>query len=71
MNDCIGPEAEQAASKLTTGQVLLLENTRFHKGETKNDAELSKGLSKLADYFVMVRSFFDCNYESELYLCDF
>jgi phosphoglycerate kinase len=71
VNDCIGPEAEQAASKLTTGQVLLLENTRFHKGETKNDAELSKGLSKLADYFVMVRSFFDCNYESELYLCDF
>jgi hypothetical protein len=54
VNDCIGPEAEDAASKLTEGQVLLLENTRFHAGETKNDPALSQGLSKLADYFVMV-----------------
>jgi phosphoglycerate kinase len=55
MDDCIGPEVEAAAAKLTTGQgnVLLLENTRFHAGETKNDPVLAAGLGKLADYFVM------------------
>jgi phosphoglycerate kinase len=53
VNDCIGAEAEEAASKMTRGQVLLLENTRFHKGETKNDPELAAGLGKLAKYFVM------------------
>ena len=55
MNDCIGPEVEAAAKELTKGksQVMLLENTRFHKGETKNDPELSAGLGALADYFVM------------------
>ena len=53
VNDCVGPEAEEAASKLTEGEVLLLENTRFHAGETKNDPELAAGLGKLADYFVM------------------
>ena len=53
VSDCIGPEAEEAASHLTSGQVLLLENTRFHAGETKNDPELAAGLGKLADYFVM------------------
>jgi len=53
VNDCIGSEAEDAASSLTKGEVLLLENTRFYAGETKNDAELAEGLGKLADYFVM------------------
>jgi phosphoglycerate kinase len=53
VDDCMGPEVEDAASKLTKGDVLLLENTRFYKGETKNDEELSAGLGKLADYFVM------------------
>jgi phosphoglycerate kinase len=53
VNDCIGAQVEEAANKLTTGQVLLLENTRFHAGETKNDLVLAEGLSKLADYFVM------------------
>ena len=53
VSDCIGSEAEEAASHLTKGQVLLLENTRFHAGETKNDPELAAGLGKLADYFVM------------------
>jgi len=53
VNDCIGPEVEAAASALTQSQVLLLENTRFHRGETKNDPTLSEGLGKLADYFVM------------------
>ena len=53
VNDCMGSEVEEAAKQLTSGDVLLLENTRFHKGETKNDAELAAGLGKLADYFVM------------------
>lgn len=53
VNDCIGPEAEQGVADLSPGEVLLLENTRFYKGETKNDPELSAGLGKLADYFVM------------------
>ena len=53
VNDCMGPEVEAVASSLKTGEVMLLENTRFYKGETKNDEELSAGLGKLADYFVM------------------
>ena len=53
VDDCIGPDVEAAAASLTGGQVLLLENTRFYIGETKNDPSLSAGLGKLADYFVM------------------
>jgi phosphoglycerate kinase len=53
VNDCIGPDVEAAAASLTGGQVLLLENTRFYIGETKNDPTLSAGLGKLADFFVM------------------
>eukprot|EP00566_Odontella_aurita_P013736 CAMPEP_0113560868 /NCGR_PEP_ID=MMETSP0015_2-20120614/19672_1 /TAXON_ID=2838 /ORGANISM="Odontella" /LENGTH=440 /DNA_ID=CAMNT_0000462625 /DNA_START=65 /DNA_END=1387 /DNA_ORIENTATION=+ /assembly_acc=CAM_ASM_000160 len=53
VDDCIGPDVEDAASHLTKGDVLLLENTRFYAGETKNDSTLSEGLGKLADYFVM------------------
>jgi phosphoglycerate kinase len=53
VDDCMGIEVEKAAQSLTKSQVLLLENTRFHKGETKNDPILSAGLGKLADYFVM------------------
>jgi phosphoglycerate kinase len=50
--DCVGPVAEAAAAKLKDGEVLLLENTRFHAGEEKNDPELAKGLAKLADFYV-------------------
>lgn len=53
VDDCMGPDVEEAASKLGKGDVLLLENTRFYAGETKNDEELAAGLGKLADYFVM------------------
>jgi len=53
MDDCIGSEVEAAAGSLGKGEVMLLENTRFYAGETKNDPELSAGLGKLADYFVM------------------
>ncbi|WP_207537985.1 phosphoglycerate kinase [Sabulicella rubraurantiaca] len=51
-DDCIGPEAEAAVAALKDGEALLLENTRFHKGEEKNDAALTQGLAKLADVFV-------------------
>ncbi|MDY6872621.1 MAG: phosphoglycerate kinase [Chloroflexota bacterium] len=50
--DCIGPKAEAAAAELKPGQVLVLENTRFHAGEKKNDPEMAKQLASLADLFV-------------------
>jgi phosphoglycerate kinase len=52
VDDCIGPEAEAAAAALQDGEVLLLENTRYHAGEEKNDPALAQGLAKLADAFV-------------------
>lgn len=51
-DDCVGPEAEAAANALKNGEVLLLENTRYHAGEEKNDPSLAAGLAKLADVFV-------------------
>jgi phosphoglycerate kinase len=50
--DCVGPEAEAAVAALKDGDILLLENTRFHKGEEKNDPALAQGLARLADVFV-------------------
>jgi phosphoglycerate kinase len=50
--DCIGEEAEKAASALAPGEVALLENVRFHKGETKNDPAFADQLAKLAEIFV-------------------
>jgi len=50
--DCIGPDAESAVAKLAEGEVLLLENTRFHAGEEKNDPALAAAMAKLADAFV-------------------
>jgi len=51
-SDCIGKVAEDAVAKLKAGDVLLLENTRFHAGEEKNDPEMAKELAKLADIYV-------------------
>lgn len=51
-NDCIGKVAEEAAADLKPGEVLVLENTRFHKAEKKNDPEMAKKFAKLADIFV-------------------
>ena len=51
-DDCIGPAAEAAAAALQDGDVLLVENTRYHAGEEKNDPALAAGLAKLADVFV-------------------
>jgi phosphoglycerate kinase len=50
--DCIGSKAEKAAEALNPGDVLLLENTRFHAGETKNDPEMSRQLADLAELYV-------------------
>lgn len=50
--DCIGTETMSMADKLPEGSVLLLENVRFHKGETDNDSEFAKQLADLADIYV-------------------
>jgi len=51
-DDCIGPSAEAAVNALPDGGVLLLENLRFHSGETKNDPNFSAELASLADVYV-------------------
>lgn len=51
-SDSIGPAVEERVSLLQDGDVLLLENVRFHKGEEKNDPELAKSFAALADVFV-------------------
>ena len=53
LNDCIGPEVEAEISRMSPGQVVLLENLRFHPGEEKNDSDFVAGLASLADCFVM------------------
>jgi len=50
--DCVGPVAEQAAAALKPGEVLLLENLRFHKEETKGDEEFARQLAKLGDVYI-------------------
>jgi len=50
--DCIGPEVQAAVEVLQPGQAVLLENLRFHSGETKNDPEFSKALASLAEVYV-------------------
>ena len=50
--DCIGEEAQQKAAALKDGEILLLENLRFHKEEEKNDPEFAKKLASLAEIYV-------------------
>lgn len=50
--DCVGDAAKAAISAAAGGDVVLLENTRFHAGEEKNDAELAKGMAALGDVYV-------------------
>jgi len=50
--DCVGPIAEDAVKKLGPKEILVLENTRFHNGEKKNDPEMAKELASYADVFV-------------------
>lgn len=51
-DDCIGPQAEAAVAKLGNGGIVLLENTRFHKGEEENDPAFAKELAKVGEVFV-------------------
>ncbi len=51
-SDCIGPEVKSEAQSMQPGQVLLLENLRFHEGETANDPDMSQELAELADVYM-------------------
>ena len=51
-HDVVGEDAQAKAAALKPGQILLLENTRFEKGETKNDPELAKAMASMADLYV-------------------
>ncbi|MFP6625485.1 MAG: phosphoglycerate kinase [Deltaproteobacteria bacterium] len=51
-DDCIGPAAEKAVAALADGQVLLLENLRFHTGEEANDPDFARALAGLADVYI-------------------
>jgi len=52
IEDCQGPEAERAIATMLSGNIGILENTRFHLGEEKNDPELAKAMAALGDYYV-------------------
>jgi phosphoglycerate kinase len=52
VGDCIGDEAERAVAAMKPGDILCLENTRFHAGEEKNDPDFIKALAKLGDLYV-------------------
>lgn len=52
-DDCIGSEVKNAVTNMNNGDILLLENTRFYKGEKENDSEFSKQLAENADIFVL------------------
>lgn len=60
--DCVGPEAEKMAKSLKPGEVLLLENLRYHKEEEKNDPAFSKALAQLAD--VGINDAFGCSHRA-------
>jgi len=51
-SDCVGPQADQARAALKPGEILLLENVRFHPDEEKNDAEFAKKLLGTANIYV-------------------
>ncbi len=51
-DDCVGEEVQRAVQELAEGQVLLLENVRFHAGETKNEEGFARRLAELGDIFV-------------------
>ena len=51
-DDCVGPVAQAAVAKLQGGDVLLLENTRFHAGEESDDRDFAKEVARLGDVFV-------------------
>ncbi|MEE8424163.1 MAG: phosphoglycerate kinase [Thermodesulfobacteriota bacterium] len=52
LHDCVGSQVEDTINKMSEGDIVLLENLRFHGEEEKNNEEFGKSLSKLADYFI-------------------
>jgi len=52
IEDCQGPQAELGIGTMLAGNIGILENTRFHAGEEKNDPQLAKGMAALGDYYV-------------------
>lgn len=52
LDDCVGPHIERLSKDLRQGEVILLENTRFHKGETENDPDFASRLAALADFYI-------------------
>jgi len=52
LNDCVGPDVENALQDMQDGQIALLENLRFHSGETENNPDFARSLASLADVFV-------------------
>src|SRR5204863_4256070 len=52
IEDCQGPEAERAVTTMLPGNIGVLENTRFHSGEEKNDPGLAKAMAALGDFYV-------------------
>ncbi|MFA6636027.1 MAG: phosphoglycerate kinase [Candidatus Omnitrophota bacterium] len=52
LDDCVGPQVKAAVDKMKDGDIVLLENLRFHKQETGNDPEFAKELASLGDVFV-------------------
>ncbi len=52
LDEVIGKEVEEAVANMQDGDIILLENVRFHPGEEKNDRELSRSFAKLADLYV-------------------
>ena len=60
--NCIGPAAQKAVNELENGQVALLENLRFHEGETNNDDAFAKELASLGDFYV--NDAFSCSHRA-------
>ena len=52
LDDCVGDEVEQAIGKMKGGDIILLENLRFHPGEDKNDPEFARQLAALCDVYI-------------------
>ena len=53
LSNCVGPEVEAAITEMAAGEIIMLENLRFHPGEEKNDPEFSRQLASLGEWFVM------------------
>jgi phosphoglycerate kinase len=52
LNDCVGPAVEGGVRRMQSGEIVMLENVRFHPGETKNDPEFARQLASLGDIYV-------------------